>query len=330
MSGKPIVLVAAKGFWSMRELVDQEVFRERFEFVHAMDFNLPPGKSERVAAVVVADQPFDGALMDWFPNLKTIARTGTGYDNIDLAAIRKRDIILTRVAAVNAEAVSDFALGLICVLVGKIVPMHADMMRNKWERRERIPLNDLSVGIIGLGAIGQSLIVRLKALNVKEITGWNRTHHERIENLVERHGLKLLEIPALVATSDVIVVALALTPETEGLVSREILKGVKPGVCLVNISRGAVVDEEALAEFMEEGRIGGVALDVFSVEPPNGSPFHLPFVHKLMRAAAAGRNVVLTPHNAGLTTTSTRDISLQVARNIVGVLDSATDGVEIV
>lgn len=328
---KPIVLVAASGFNDCWGMVDREVFGGRFENRFALDFRVNSEEAGRVVAIVVADQPVDDTLMEKFPGLVTIARTGTGYDNINIKAAHERKIVVTRVSHVNAASVSDFALGCIFTLSRNIAQTHQDMINWRWKRNSSgLLVSEMTVGIIGLGAIGISLAKKLRALGVNRLIGWNRTMRQRVLDAAEDNGLELLEIPQVMTESDVVVVAVALAPETRGLLSREKLALMKSHATLVNIARGPVVNETALAELVAEGKIGGVALDVFSVEAPAGDPFSQAFVQSLITSAARGRNVILTPHNAGLAKSSVKNISFQVARNILGVLDGDLEGVEVV
>ena len=327
---KTIVLVGAKGFWSMRERV-HNLLPPLVQLVYHEHLRLDCEDGRNVQALVVADQPIGPAVLDQYPGLKTIARTGTGYDNIDLVETRKRGIVVTRVAQLNAEAVSEFTLGLIMELTKNISLHNQHMLEECWKRVESIRLCDLSVGVVGLGTVGRSLSLKLHHLGAKRILGWNHRLRPEVDALCETSRLEYFtELEALLVQSDVLVLSVSLTTETRGLIGKRELSLMKPGAFLVNVCRGAVVNEEALARFVAEGRLGGVALDVFSAEPPASSPFSEPFMQSLLQSARAGRKVILTPHTAGITTRTVELISLQVARNIAGALSGNLDGVEVV
>lgn len=328
---KPIILVAANGFWSMRETLDEEVFEGEFELVYAMNFEILPEDKELVIAVVIADQPFGGKRMDEFPNLKTIARTGTGYDNIDIAAAYSRSIIVTRVAMLNAESVSEFTIALILMLSRNMARANNEMLNLVWDRKTSgLLLTEMTIGFIGLGAIGRSLCRKLYHLGAKRLIGCNRTLRKEVQELVDQCRLELVEIPKVMQESDLIVIGLALVPETKCILNAKMLSLMKPTAFLINIGRGALVDEDALAKLVEKGKIAGVALDVFSVEPPTGDTFSLSFVKRLVQSYKEGRNVILTPHNAAVTNNSTRNISIRVAQNIINVLANNLKDAEIV
>lgn len=328
---KPAILVGARGFWSMKELIEEEVFHGKFKLEFDENVRGPDEMRREVIALVVADQRIDAAVFDRFPNMRTIARTGTGYDNIDMRRAHERGVVVTRVAKLNANSVSEFALGLTLNLLRHVPEIHHDMLRNVWKRNTGLLLTDVTVGIVGLGAIGQLLVRKFYTLGTKRIIGWNRTLRTDIPLLQEECRLELCDnLPELAAESDVLVVALALAPETKKCINRDVLSHMKREALVVNIGRGALVDEEALAEYIAEGTLGGAALDVFSSEPPQSVPFEQKFIQRLIESANAGKNVILTPHNAGITKHSVRNISLQVAHNIVGVLNCRTENIEIV
>ena len=327
---KSVILVADNGFWKQRELVEQEVLNQNFELVFALDMKSVKEVSERVVALVLMDQLCNVDVMDRFPALRVVARTGTGYDNVDVAEAKRRGIVVTRVSKVNAEPASDFALTLLLALSRNLMQLHNKMVIGVWERVPGSVLSEMTIGVVGLGSIGSSLVKKLHALGTKRIVGWNRSRKPEIFGFVNKYGLELLELPELVSESDAVMVAVALAPETAKLLDRKMLSLMKPSAYLVNVSRGAVVDEDALAESVTEGKIAGVGLDVFSVEPPDADPFSQPFMKKLIEASKQGKNVILSPHNAHFTQNSSKNVSLQLALNIKALLASKTEGIEVV
>lgn len=329
MQPKDIVLVAARGFWDKREHV-RHILPVDIELIFSDCLEIGEEGRHSVRAIVAADQKVDASIMNKFPRLMTIARTGTGYDNIDVVAAKERGIVVTRVAAINAEATSEFTLGLIFTLSMRVIPFHSSMLKKEWARSYWTPLRDLTVGIIGLGHIGRSLVRKLYPLGVKRILGWNRTYRPEIHELeLGASRLECVGIPTLVSESDVIVVALALTPETTGFIGENYLAQMKKTALLINVCRGAVIDEDALARYIAEEKIGGVALDVFSIEAPREIElFRQPFMQSLMASARKGSNVILTPHNASITKDTITLISQQVAHNIAGALSGNLERVE--
>ncbi len=327
MTTKQVVLVGASGFWQWKAFLTEKCLPLRLRFEEKLI--APPKLNPFVWGLVAADQPIDGEFMDQYPNLKTIARTGTGYDAIDIAAARERGVTVTRVAKLNAEAVSEFALAHILAHAKNLVAHHERMVRGEWNRVSSLRIADLVVGIVGLGTIGHALASTLHILGVRHLRGWNRTLRPDVRALAESTGLELATLDEVFTKSDVVVVAVALTPDTIGLVSRQLLMRMKPGALLVNICRGAVVDEQALADIVYLGGVSA-ALDVFSVEPPSGDVFRVPFMQKLRATERSRSRVLLSPHLAGKTTRSDELIAEQVARNLAGVWTGDLTDVEVV
>lgn len=325
---KPIIIVGTKGFWNLRDLIDREVFKNKFELCYSDNFSVDECSKKRVVAIVLADQKCGAELMDSLPNLATIARTGTGYDNVDINAARDRNIVVTRVANINAEPTSEYALTLMLALSRNVVRFHGEMLAQKWERKGGLTLGEKTVGIVGLGAVGMALAKKLNALGVKRLIGWNRSINAKVLKGVQDYGLELISLQSVMCESDSVVIALALTPDTVKLIDREKLELMKPTAHLINVARGAIVDELALAEFIEQGKIDGVALDVYSAELPLGNPFEKEFMKKFILAATNGKNIILSPHSAFYTTNSVKIISLHVAKNIVSVLDGRSEDAE--
>ena len=330
MADTSLIVVGAKGFWSRRHfLLDLNLpLKPVFDLALTVEESLRP----RVWALVAADQEIDGAFMDLYPNLSTIARTGTGYDAIDIAAAHKRGVTVTRVAKQNAEAVAQTTIGYIYALCKNLLGLHAEMLQGKWTKEhESLHTGELTVGIVGLGHVGRALAYKLHHLGFGRIFGWaRRPERPEILDLVETTELETVELDHLLRESDIVVVTLALNEGTRRLLNRSRLMLMKPSAYLINVCRGAVTDEEALAEMVAEGFIGGVALDVFSDEPPTGNPFEQGYIRSLIESARAGRKVILTPHCAGKTHVSVDRISKQVAHNLAGVWTGNLDEVEVV
>lgn len=322
---KPVVLVAARGFWNEKELANQEVFQDRFELIRTDNFKLSADIAERVIGLVLGDKECGDEVMRLFPNLKMIARNGTGYNNVDLTAARLKGITVTRISSLNAKPVSEFVLGLILALSRNILPMHSNMIGGIWQKSRGKSLSEMTIGIVGIGSVGSLLAEKLRALGVGRIIGWNRSRRPEVLGAAKQYGLELVDLPELMSLSDAVVVSVLLTSETTNLVDGPLLSLMKPDSFLVNISRGAVVDEEALAELVVARKIGGAALDVYSSEPP----FEKPFLKKLIEFSQKGGNVILSPHSASLTKSTEREIVLKVAQNVVNILEGKLEGVEV-
>jgi|Deesub1362A_J573_1020465.scaffolds.fasta_scaffold00012_13 phosphoglycerate dehydrogenase-like enzyme len=217
---------------------------------------------------------------------------GSGYDKVDVDACTKKGVIVLNAPDAIARAVAEHALGLTISLLRKIALGDRVVRSGEWwagsRKRSFVGTNvyGKTVGIIGLGHIGRILSNLFQCMGA-EVLYWSR---RRRPNMEESLGIRYVSIEELLRSSDIIIVSLALTPETEHFLDKDRINMVKDGAVIVNISRGRIIDEEALIKALESGKLGGVALDVFEKEPlPPGS--------LLMKFD----NVVLTPHIAGFT-----------------------------
>ncbi len=277
---------------------------------------------ERVVALLLGHEILTVDALARMVNLKTIARNGSGSNNVPLTYARARGITVTTLD-LGTELVSEYALSLVLALGRRVVLGHhflagGDADANRpWDARPvGVGLPEATCGIVGLGAIGVSIAKRLQQNGAGAILGWNRTSREGAR-LLEREGvLKLCSFEEVLRKSDFILVALALTPETRGMLSREKLSLLREGAYLVNICRGALVDEDALADRVEAGKMGGVALDVFSAEPP----YHRSAFMRLARCAKQGYNVILTPHIASKSKEASDRRAMASLRNVIGAL----------
>jgi D-3-phosphoglycerate dehydrogenase len=237
-------------------------------------------KVAQADAWIVAFHPIGAALMDSAPRLRVIAKHGVGVDNIDIAAATARGIVVTTAPSANDQAVADLTMALLLSLLRRVPEANASVKAGRWERFLGFGLSGMTTGIVGLGRIGQNVARRAKGFGVKLIGAdpfWP-------EDVAREIGIRRVELNDLFVQADVISLHAPLTPETTGLVGEAAIAAMKPGVWIVNTSRGRVVDEKAMYEALTSGKVAGYATDVFENEPPVGSPLlTLP-------------NVIATPH----------------------------------
>jgi D-3-phosphoglycerate dehydrogenase / 2-oxoglutarate reductase len=231
---------------------------------------------------------FTADVIEHCPALRLISIWGTGTDHVDLAAAQKRNIRVTNTPGVSAVAVAEHALALIMAVAKRTVEVDGEVRRGAWPRAMVTQLRGKTLGLIGTGAIGREM-ARLGAGIGMRVIAW--TFHPR------GHGGDVAEWVSLddvFRQSDVVSVHLRLSKETSGLVRREHFELMKPGAILINTARGGIVKEADLVQALQSNRIAGAGLDVFEIEPlPADSPL------------CAMRNVVLTPHAAGITPETT-------------------------
>ena len=277
----------------------------------------PPERGELLEAVrgangvlSTATEKIDGEIMDAAGNgLKVVANMAVGYDNIDVVAARERGVVVTNTPGVLDETTADVAFMLMLAAARRLGEGERVLRAGEWEWWGPKQLRGLDVwgrklGILGLGRIGQAVARRARGFGM-EILYHNRSRKEEAEKEL---GARYLELDELLGESDFISIHTPLTDETRHLIGEEELERMKPGAVLVNTSRGPVVDEAALADALDNGRIFAAGLDVYEEEPR---------VHpKLLEL----ENVVLAPH-IGSASLETRDkMATLAAENLRAVL----------
>lgn len=256
--------------------------------VTVYDDTTPEQLLERIQSagvVVTKEMPVSGDLIRQFPDsVKIICEAGTGYNNIDLAAAREKGIIVCNVPSYSSERVAHTAIMMILNLSSTMqtqMKMLAKGDHSNFTKHLQVPhveVNGKTLGIIGAGNIGRAVIKIAKALDM-DILVYTRTPRE------DSDGIRYVDLDTLLANSDYISLHCPLTPQTRHIINKETLSKMKPSAFLVNTSRGALVDEPALIEALQNGVIAGAALDVQETEPPaEDNPLY------------TLDNVILTPH----------------------------------
>jgi phosphoglycerate dehydrogenase-like enzyme len=260
-----------------------------------------------VGAIVRAHVVVDAAALDSMPALRVIARTGVGTEKVDVAEAHSRGIPVIITPGSNTHAVAEGALAHLLTLT-KALPRLTSLVRDdEWSTRNQVTVGDLTGGvlaILGYGRIGRRVGELAQAFGMSVIA---------YDPYLSEADVRLASsVQDAVAGATHISVHLPGTPETAGLMSREIIESLTPGAILVNLARGEVVDLDALLWGLESGQLAGVGLDVFPEEPPVHHPL---FDHE---------NVVLSPHVMGLTTQSTAETFRQAAAGIADFLAGKT------
>lgn len=258
------------------------------------------------AALIVGTQKVDTTMLSRGPQLKIVAKHGAGTDNIDIRAAEARGVVVTNAAIANALAVAEFAIAAMLALARGIVSSDALLRLGTWTPRTGRQLDGSTAGIIGLGAIGKLVAVRANALGMR-VVYYDLVPPTASPRANEWERLPLDEVLAL---ADFLTIHVPLSDTTRKMVGTAELARMKPTAYLVNLSRGGIVDEAALAAALAGGRLAGAALDVFEQEPvPRRSPLlHVPAM-------------ILTPHMAGYTEESLAAMSIAVAESVVAALD---------
>ncbi len=265
---------------------------------------LPEGWLDQHAAEIDAvvtggHNGIPSALLTGLPNLKLVAINGVGYDKVDLEAARSRGVRVTNTPDVLTDDVADLAVGLTIMLLRRLHHAHGHVAAGQWPKRDMPLARKVSgkrFGILGMGRIGQAVAHRLAAFDGRiSYTG------PAAKPLPYAYVPDLLQ---LAAGSDVLVVCAAASRSTAAIVNRAVLEALGPDGALVNIARGSIVDEPALVAVLQEGKLGGAALDVFADEP------------NVPAALLAMENVITTPHIASATDETRRAMGALMLANL--------------
>lgn len=257
-----------------------------------------------VGLVPIITDRVDAAVMDLLPDLRVIANYGAGVDNIDVAEATRRHIQVTNTPGVLSESVADLTWGLLLAACRRIVESDETMRTGQfqgWEPTFQLGTDvyGKTLGIAGLGQIGEAVAQRAKGFNMKVLyTRRHRLHPEMEEAL----SVSYRSFDELLAECDFLSLHMPLTPETHHLMNRDTLMKMRPGSVLINTSRGPLIDEEALVDVLKNGPLAAAGLDVFEEEP------------RVHPGLVSLKNVVLTAH-IGSATNATRtrmgDLALQ-------------------
>jgi D-3-phosphoglycerate dehydrogenase len=278
----------------------------RIEVLHKP--GLPPG--ELLAAVADADglvvrsnTKVTADVIARAEKLRVIGRAGIGVDNVDVKAATERGIAVLNTPEGNNITTAEHAIALLVSLARHIPQATASMKQGKWEKNRftGTELFNRVLGVVGLGNIGRIVAERAQGLGLRVIA---YDPHIPVE-LAAKQGVELVEFDELLARADLITVHVPKTKDTTGLIGREALARVRPGVLLVNAARGGIVDEAALLEALDDGRVAGAALDVFESEPP-------PPDHPLVRH----ERVICTPHLGASTEQAQINVAIAVAEQV--------------
>ncbi|HDP26433.1 MAG TPA: phosphoglycerate dehydrogenase [Deltaproteobacteria bacterium] len=238
--------------------------------------------------------------------LKVIGRAGAGVDNIDTSAATKQGVVVMNTPGGNTVTTGEHAIAMMMALTRNIPQATASMKEGKWEKKalEGREVFNKTLGIIGMGRVGSVVASRAVGLKMNVIV----CDPFITEEIAERQGIELVSLDELYARSDYISVHTPLSTETRGLIGKETFAKMKKGVMIINCARGGIIDEKALLEALESGKVSGAALDVFSKEPPEDW------------SLAKHPRVICTPHLGASTHEAQENVALAVADQIVDYL----------
>jgi D-3-phosphoglycerate dehydrogenase len=284
-----------------------ELLRERFDVDVEPDGDLAETIGDYDAIIIRSATQLTADLIARADRLKAIGRAGVGVDNVDLAAASKRGIVVANAPESTVISAAEHTLGLLLALTRQIPQAHGLLKDGRWERSQfgGLELADKTLGLIGFGRIGQQVARRARGFEMRVCAFDPYVAPERFRELGVERAESLQD---LLADADFVSLHATLTPETRGLIGKEELRAMKDGVRIVNVARGELVDEDALATALEGGTVAGAALDVFAEEPYDGPLLRFP-------------NVVATPHLAASTQEAQDRAGVIVAEQVAAALE---------
>ncbi|KMY44138.1 D-3-phosphoglycerate dehydrogenase [Bacillus sp. FJAT-27916] len=281
--------------------------REDIEVVQKTVENAKNELHEFDALLVRSATKVTEALLNDMTSLKIIARAGVGVDNIDVPSCTKRGVIVVNAPDGNTISTAEHTFAMIASLARNIPQAHQTVKNSSWERNRfaGTELKGKTLGIVGMGRIGSELTKRARAFQMDVFAFDPFLTTERAKELHVTTG----SFEELLTVSDFITVHTPLTKDTKGLLNRETIQKCKDGVYLINCARGGIIDEEALYDAVESGKVAGAALDVFVEEPPVGN--------RLLNLD----QIIVTPHLGASTKEAQLNVAKQVAKEVVSFVD---------
>lgn len=307
MPERPVVLVAeplgAAGADRLRADPDVDaVFAEGQDRAELLE-------SVRDAAglIVRSGSRVDAEMIAAGSGLRVIGRAGVGVDNIDLAAAAARGIAVVNTPEANMLAAAEHAFALMLATARRITEAHSSLASGRWDRKRYVgvQLAGATLGLVGFGRIGRAVGHRALAFEMAVLT----TDPYIPAEVAQEHGARMVELPELLAASDFVSLHAVAQEDGSALLDEAALAAIKPGAIVVNAARGSLIDSVAARTALDDGRLGGLGLDVYDQEPP-------PSDHPLI----GHPKVVHTPHLGASTGAAQRDVSVQVVAKVLTAL----------
>lgn len=312
------IVITARNFTTYDSAAAESLRARGCEVVDLSDhaFTLAATEADMIAALSEADaaicglEPITDNILAGCPKLKLVSRRSIGYDSIDLEACRAHGVAVTRLTGMIEGAVAEHVMACILYFAKRIDVQNASMQRGEWNRILVPGAKGRTLGLVGFGGIGKEIARRATAF------GMNVVYTCRHPNPAwdAEFGVAYRPLEALIAESDYISLNVPLTEQTRGMFAAPQFKQMKRTAVLINIARGGVVDVPALRKALDDGEIGGAAIDVYDTEPCTDSPL------------IGCDKAVLTPHTAPFTSENFLAMNRRAAQNVLdffaGTLDA--------
>ena len=292
ISLKPFELLEASGY---------EVVKNPFGRKLTIDETITLGKD--CVGIVAGVETLDSIVIDSLPNLKCISRVGVGMDSVDISYAENKGIKVLNTPNGPTRAVAELTLGLTLSLLRKIPNAHYDLKNRTWKKQTGNLLFEKKVGVLGLGRIGRMVAEMFRSLG-NPVTGYD-LYPDR--DWAEKNNVEILSLEQLLNQCDIITIHIPGNSEGSPIINQEELSYLKDGAFLVNVSRGGVINEDALYEVLTNEKLSAAALDVFSNEPYTGKFCDLD-------------NVILTPHIGSYAKEGKLKMEVDAVMNLINAL----------
>ncbi|MFB9860542.1 phosphoglycerate dehydrogenase [Salinicoccus siamensis] len=262
------------------------------------------------ALIVRSQTQITETIIQYARNLKVIARAGAGVDNIDVDAATKYGVIVINAPDGNTISATEHTMAMMLALTRQIPAAHKALSEGKWDRKKYkgTEMYGKVLGIIGVGKIGFGVAKRAQSFGMRVIAFDPYLSDEKAQEA----EIEKMEVEEIASNADFLTVHTPLTPQTTGIVGESFFARAKPGLKIVNVARGGIIDETALLSALDEGKIEGAALDVFEEEPPSNK--------KLL----GHPRIVVTPHLGASTVEAQEKVATSVSREIIDILENDT------
>ncbi|MDD5468058.1 MAG: phosphoglycerate dehydrogenase [Anaerolineales bacterium] len=307
---KTEILIATRSFGSASPKPFDVLTEAGFHYTPAdMSQEMTEGRLiellEGISGAIVGVVPMTAHVLENAPGLRVVSMHGIGVDHIDLNAAERLGVVVANCPGTNDQAVADLTIGLMIAVARNLPRVDAAVRRGDWRRFEGGELWRKTLGLIGLGRIGQAVAKRAIGFEMRVLV---YDPYIRINQHQQFNRLEFLGFNEVIARADFLSLHAPLTAETRHMISETQLQAMKPSAYLINTARGDLVDEQALYHALCGKQIAGAAIDVFVEEPPTGSP--------LLNL----ENVVLTPHTGAHTKEAIERMGIMAAQNVVRTL----------
>lgn len=255
-------------------------------------------------AVIAGSEPYSPRIIESLPRLRVIARSGVGFDAVNLPACDKADIPVCTTPGVNHHSVAEHTIAMLMAIARGFPKLDRKVHENRWDRRPYPRVMGKTLGLVGMGRIGQAVAWRAAGLGLKVLAF--EPYPDR--DFVQQWNIELVDLDTLTARSDFISLHCPMSKENYHLLNAARFARMKRGVMIINTARGPLIDEQALYDALQSGQVAAAGLDVFELEP-------LPLSSPLLQH----ENMLVSGHVAGLDNESAHDTSKMCADIIVGL-----------